>query len=96
VRFEWDETKRWANVAKHGIDFIDAIRAFDGRMLTKLDQRRDYGEIRFRGIGMMDGRIVLAVWTERDGAIRLISVWRANAKERAQYQAEQKEQDSAR
>jgi len=29
--FEWDENKRRRNVEVHGLDFIDAIRMFDGR-----------------------------------------------------------------
>ena len=28
--FEWDESKRQANLAKHHIDFRDAKRVFDG------------------------------------------------------------------
>jgi uncharacterized DUF497 family protein len=31
MQFEWDETKRASNVAKHGIDFISAVELFDGR-----------------------------------------------------------------
>ncbi len=30
--FEWDESKRQANLAKHHIDFRDAKRVFDGLM----------------------------------------------------------------
>ena len=28
VRFEWDEAKRKANIAKHGIDFLDVPEMF--------------------------------------------------------------------
>jgi uncharacterized protein len=31
MQFEWDEDKRRANIAKHGIDFIDVAALFDGR-----------------------------------------------------------------
>jgi uncharacterized DUF497 family protein len=31
MQFEWDEAKRVANAAKHGIDFRTAIELFDGR-----------------------------------------------------------------
>jgi len=30
VRFEWDEAKRHANIAKHGVDFLDAPEMFEG------------------------------------------------------------------
>jgi uncharacterized protein len=86
MRFEWNDSKRWSNVVKHGIDFVDVTRAFDQPMLTVVDQRRDYGEIRRRAIGNVDGRLITIVFTERDGGVRLISAWRTNAKERAQYQ----------
>ena len=31
--FEWDDTKFETNIAKHGIDFIDAIGIFAGFIL---------------------------------------------------------------
>ncbi len=34
--FEWDESKRQANLAKHHIDFQDAIRIFDGPVSREL------------------------------------------------------------
>jgi len=39
--FEWDAAKNAANMAKHGIDFDDAVRIFDGPVLEKVDQRRN-------------------------------------------------------
>jgi uncharacterized DUF497 family protein len=29
MRFEWDERKRLANLAKHGLDFRRAVQVFD-------------------------------------------------------------------
>jgi uncharacterized protein len=46
VEVEWDERKRRANVVKHGIDFVDAARVFEGAVLEAEDLRRDYGERR--------------------------------------------------
>jgi hypothetical protein len=37
MAFEWDAAKNAANIAKHGIDFDDAIRIFDGPVLEKAD-----------------------------------------------------------
>ena len=31
--FEWDESKRMANIAKHGLDFLDADLLFEGAFL---------------------------------------------------------------
>ena len=44
MEFEWDDAKRWANFAKHGLDFRDAEEVFQGISLTAEDDRRDYGE----------------------------------------------------
>ena len=41
VRFEWDEAKRTANIAKHGIDFLDVPEMFTSLMLVGTDTRKD-------------------------------------------------------
>ncbi|WP_414710274.1 BrnT family toxin [Pseudorhodoplanes sp.] len=33
--FEWDESKRQTNIAKHGIDFVDAVAVFDDPRHTR-------------------------------------------------------------
>ncbi len=35
MEFEWDETKRRANLAKHRIDFVDAKEIWQGDVLEK-------------------------------------------------------------
>ena len=44
--FEWDAEKSFANLAKHGISFDDAIKVFRDRRVERVDHRRDYGEVR--------------------------------------------------
>ena len=44
MEYEWDEAKRFANLRKHGIDFIDIPTVFDGDIVTVEDNRYDYGE----------------------------------------------------
>lgn len=46
-QFEWDEAKRRANLAKHGIDFVGCEAVFAGGTLTVEDRRFAYGEQRF-------------------------------------------------
>ena len=46
-RFEWDENKRQINIEKHGIDFADAVKIFDGFTHDTQDTREDCGEERF-------------------------------------------------
>lgn len=50
--FEWDEQKNQANIRKHGVSFVTAIRIFDSPVFSRLDDRHDYGEERFMSIGM--------------------------------------------
>lgn len=87
MRFERHEPKRLRNLERHGIDFADCTAVFDSQMLVTLDRRKDYGEPRYIGIGILEGRIVTVIWTVRGDTIRLISARSAHAKERAAYRA---------
>jgi uncharacterized protein len=51
MEFDWDEDKRKANLRKHGIDFIGIEKVFEGRTITLIDDRFDYGEERYLTIG---------------------------------------------
>lgn len=82
--FEWDKTKRKLNLAKHGIDFRDAPRIFDGPLVTVEDDRPAYGERRFVALGLLEGVVVSLVYSERGDAIRIISIRKA-LKHEAQF-----------
>ncbi len=85
MNFTWDETKRQANVAKHGIDFADAEKVFAGPMVLFEDNRTDYGEQRMIGIGLLDYLVVLIVHVENEGTIRIISMRKAESDETDLY-----------
>ena len=83
MQFEWDEEKNLENIRKHEIDFANVPEIFEGSMLTELDDRIDYGEDRWFGIGFLGNGIAIVVWTERqNNVIRIISSRRANRHER--------------
>jgi uncharacterized DUF497 family protein len=86
MEFEWDEVKRRANYNKHALDFRDAERVFQGITLSAEDNRQDYGETRFISLGRLDDLVVVVVFTERGEKIRLISMRKANQKERKAYE----------
>jgi uncharacterized protein len=87
MRFEWDEQKRQKNIRKHGFDFRDAWQIFNLPVLAALDEREDYGEDRWIGIGMLKGRVVVVVFTEPDeDTIRIISIMKAVTEERIRYE----------
>ena len=85
MEFEWGKRKRLANLAKHGVDFVDASEMFDGLALSLADARKDYGESRYRAIGQIDGKMLQVVYTMRGDTVRLISARPANRKEKALY-----------
>jgi len=87
MHFEWDEQKNKANIRKHGLDFADAWEIFTAPMLTAPDDREDYGEDRWIGIGMLRGRVVVIVFTERgEDTVRVISLRKALSYERTEYE----------
>lgn len=81
----WDEHKRHANLAKHGLDFVGAEVIFDDFMLVFEDDREAYGEARYFALGVKSGRVVALVYTERGERVRLISLRKATHREQARY-----------
>jgi len=87
MEFEWDEQKNQANIKKHGMNFADAHKVFEYPMLVNLDDRQDYGEDRWTGVGLMDMRVVVIVFTEPDeNTIRVVSFRKATSSERKRYE----------
>jgi len=64
--FEWDSAKAEAYLRKHGIAFEAAQRVFDDLFAVEVpDLDLSYGEVRFVITGMVDGRLLRVVFTER-------------------------------
>lgn len=72
IAYEWDENKRLANLAKHGVDFEAALDFDWGTAIETLDNRLDYGETRWIAIGKIKRRLHVMVYTERGDNIRII------------------------
>lgn len=82
----WAESKRQSNIAKHGIDFIDADSIFDFPMVTREDDREyDDGEQRLQTLAILQGRIVFVVWVERNTGAHIISIRKAERHEQKIY-----------
>ena len=88
MTFEWDEAKRRDNVRKHGIDFAGVDEVFRGLTATMEDDRHSYGEQRFITLGLLSGRVVVVVHTEREDRVRIISVRKAIKNEQQLYFSE--------
>ena len=85
MEFEWDERKRQEVLRDRNVDLLYAALIFDGPVLTKEDQREDYGEIRFISLGLVDGVPHIVVHTERDGKTRLITAWKGGGADHEKY-----------
>jgi uncharacterized protein len=87
MRFEWDARKNNVNLRKHGLDLADAVPIFEGPMLVQADTREDYGESRWVGIGITNGRAAVVVFVEgEDDSIRIVSLRKANQYERKLFE----------
>ena len=85
MRFIWNETKRKANLKKHGLDFADAEQIFSGPVVLFEDKRNSYGEQRMIGIGLLDVMVVVVVHVESDDSVRIISMRKAESDETDLY-----------
>ena len=82
-RYEWDEAKRAANIAKHRIDFA-AMEAFEWDTVVETFDDA-HGEPRWIAKGYIGSRLYVAVYTERGDVIRMISLREATPKEMRDY-----------
>jgi uncharacterized protein len=81
------DLKNEINLDKHGFDFADVYRVFESPMVVDIDNRRDYGEDRWIGTGLLDGRIVVVIFTEPNReTTRIISLRKALSHERRNYE----------
>ena len=87
MAFEWDARKNAVNRRKHGIDFVDAVRIFDGPIVEGPDEREDQ-EVRVIAFGALGLRVIAVVYAWRGETCRIISARKATSNERkAYYQA---------
>ncbi len=84
----FDPSKNLRNIELRGLSF-KMVEEFDwGSALIVEDVRREYGERRFQVLGMIAEHLYMLVFTPRDGAIHVISLRRANRRERSRYVAQ--------
>lgn len=77
---EFDPRKDAANLAKHGVSFRD-FSGFDADPEIRVDDRFDYGEVRYRAYGRINGVGHCLVFTLSNDSVRAISFRRAHEKE---------------
>jgi hypothetical protein len=85
MEIEFDPAKERRNLALRGISLSFAAKILKARIADEIDGRRDYGEERRIACGFIDERLYVCVYTRRRQVYRIISVRKANQRERARY-----------
>ena len=87
ARILWDPAKAKANLAMHGIGFAEAATVLDDERAITREDADSVGEQRFVTLGLSGaGNLLVVVYSWRGATvIRLISAWKANARQRRQY-----------
>lgn len=88
MAFEFDPRKSATNLAKHGIDFVEAQRLWEDPDLLEIPARTE-DEPRWLIIGQINAKLWSAVVTSRGDVIRIISVRRSRDEEVALYEGQE-------
>jgi uncharacterized DUF497 family protein len=89
MKIEYDPTKSFVNEQARGLPFsLVEDFDFDSAQIVE-DARRDYGEVRYRAVGMMNEVVAVVVFTMRGEAVRVISLRLVGRKEREKYEEAQ-------
>ena len=87
MRLTYDPAKSARNERERGMPF-GLTADFDwSTALVVEDLRQDYTERRFQALGFVGEHVCMLVFTPRNGAIHVISLRRANQRERSRYAA---------
>jgi uncharacterized DUF497 family protein len=89
LEFEWDEAKARLNLEKQGVSFLTAAAIFLNERLERVDDREDYGEVRWIALGRVDIEVYRVVYTWRnENLVRIVSAQRAGKNEQEIYYRE--------
>ncbi len=78
-RYDWDDAKAAANLAKHGVAFESVVDLEWPTALIVADERHE--EPRYYALGLIGTRLHTLVFTWRGGWVRVISLRKSNARE---------------
>lgn len=85
MKITFDPAKRDKTIAERELDFMRAGEVFAGLSFTQTDHRFAYGEIRYQTYGLLEGKVVMVVWTQRGEARHIISMRKCNAREKKKF-----------
>jgi uncharacterized DUF497 family protein len=85
MKISYDPAKREWTLRERGLDFEQAVEVFAGPTIDIPDLCRDYGERRINSVGYLNGRMMIVCWTPRGEARHVMSMRKANDREKARY-----------
>lgn len=85
MRIRFDPVKNERNVRDRGLSFERAADFDFSSALVAVDDRQEYGEVRYVALGLLDARLHVLCFTETADGIRVISFRKANSREVARY-----------
>ncbi len=85
MNVSFDPAKREVVLRERGLHVADVEAISVGFHLTRRDDRHSEAEERFISVGALRDEVVMVVWTEREGGRRIVTMWKANERERTAY-----------
>ena len=88
--YSFDANKSDRNRLIRGIDFASVVDFEWDSALISQDLRQDYAEHRFQALGFIGKHLHMLVFTPRESVIHVISLRRANQRERKRHATQTK------
>jgi uncharacterized DUF497 family protein len=86
LQFTWREDKHAANIKNHKVSFLRAALIFENEIVEMIDDREDYGELRYVALGHVQTAVYRVVYTRPDDrTVHIISAWKANKHDQKTY-----------
>lgn len=85
MRYVYDPAKDRANQAKHTVSLALAEVLFAGPHVSVTDDRFEYGELREVAFGLINDRLFVCVYADREAERRVISLRKPNRREVKRY-----------
>lgn len=85
MSYEFDPAKDKLNQVKHGVSLGNSEGFEWETAVIREDTRKQYAEPRFEAIGLIADRLHVMIYCFRAGAVRVISLRKANNREKRDY-----------
>lgn len=85
MRIDFDRANSACRHRERGLPFEQGAEFDFSSALITVDDRKEYGEVRYVALGMLGERLHVLCFTEITDGIRVISFRKANSREVARY-----------